>query len=165
VRRSPELPGAQRDGIERDLLWLREGSWSGDTLIAASGSGSAPVQFPIDFNRPETLRREGVAGLTVLRYTDGKLSVKRTLKLTGAVAEATGIRHRYSMFEFVHPIFVDSTARQFTSELRIIPSSGRSHFLFVTCDIEEERCRRGRLRKPLTTRAALVYNPSRPLPD
>jgi hypothetical protein len=160
-----ELPGAQKDGIERDLLWLREGSWSGDTIIAASGSGSAPFQFPLDFNRPETLRQEGVAGLTVLRYSDGKLSVERTLKLTGAVAEATGIRHRYSMFEFVHPIFVDSTARQFTSELRIIPNTGRSHFLFVTCDIEKERCRRGRLRKPFTTRAALVYNPSRPLPD
>jgi hypothetical protein len=160
-----ELSGAEKDGIERDLLWLREGSWSGDTIIAASGSGSAPFQFPLDFNRPETLRREGVAGLTVLRYSDGRLSVERTLKLTGAVAEATGIRHRFSRFEFVHPIFVDSTARQFTSELRIIPDTGRSHFLFVTCDIEEERCRRGRLRKPLTTRAALVYNPSRPLPD
>jgi hypothetical protein len=160
-----ELAGAQRDGIERDLLWLREGSWSGDTIIAASGSGSAPFQFPLDFTRLESFRREGVAGLTVLRYSEGKLSVERTLKLTGAVAEATGIRHRYSMFEFVHPIFVDSSARQFTSELRIIPTNGRSHFLFVTCDIEEERRRRGRLRKPSTTRAVLVYNPSRPLPD
>jgi hypothetical protein len=160
-----ELPGAQKDGIERSLLWLREGSWSGDTIIAASGSGFAPSASPLDVNRPETLRREGVAGLTVLRYSGGKLSVERTLKLTGAVAEATGIRHRFGIFEFVHPIFVDRSARQFTSELRIIPSSGRSHFLFVTCDIEEERCRRGRLRKPLATRAALVYNPSRPLPD
>jgi hypothetical protein len=160
-----DLPGAQKDGIERDLLWLREGSWSGDTIIASSGSGTAPPQFPIEVNRPETLLQEGVAGLTVLRFSDGKLSVERTLKLTGAVAEATGLRHRYSMFEFVHPIFVGSSARQFTSELRIIPSSGRSHFTFVTCDIEEERCRRGRLRKPFTTRAALVYNPSRPAPD
>jgi hypothetical protein len=43
--------------------------------------------------------------------------------------------------------------------------SGRRLFLFVTYNIVEERFRRGRLRKPLAKTTALVYNPSRPLPD
>lgn len=160
-----ELPGVEKDGIDRVLVQpIGGGSWAGDRIIAPSGMGHE-IGGPIDFNRPETLRWEGQAGLTVLRFADGKLSLERTLKLTGAVAEATGLPHRYDLFEFVRPIFVDGAARQFTSEVRIIPKSGRSLFLFVTCDIQEERCRRGRLRKPFTTHAALVYNPSRPLPD
>ena len=160
-----ELPGADKDEVDPFVLDTpREGSWSGDTIIAASGPGFA-IGGPIDVERPETLEREGIAGLTVLRFSDGALSVERTLKVTGAVAEATGLQHRYSTFEFVHPVFVDRAARQFTSNVRVIPKSGRPHHFFVTCDIVEERCRRGRLRKPLSKVTALVYNPSRPLPD
>jgi hypothetical protein len=160
-----ELPGVDKDGIDRILVVpLGGGSWADDTIIGPSGPGHA-IGGVIDFNRPETLEREGEAGLSVLRFSDGKLSIDRTLKLTGAVAEATGLPHRNDMFEFVRPVFVDSVGRQFTSELRVIPKSGRPLFFFVTCDIVDERCRRGRVRKPFSTRTALVYNPSRPLPD
>jgi hypothetical protein len=160
-----DVPGAEKDGIDRNLVVpLGQGSWTGDTIIAPSGMGHA-LPGVVDFTRPETLKTEAIAGLTVLRFSDGKLSVERTLKLSGAVAEATGVPYRYSSFEFVHPLFVDSSARQFTSDVRVIPASGRPHFFFVTCDIVDERCRRGRLRRPWSTLATLVYNPSRPLHD
>jgi hypothetical protein len=160
-----DLPGVDKDGIDRVLVVpLGGGSWSGDTIIGPSGPGHA-IGGVIDFDRPETLERESEAGLSVLRFYDGRLSIERTLKLTGAVAEATGLPYRNEMFEFIRPVFVDKVGRQFTSELKVTPKTGRPLFFFVTCDIVDERCRRGRLRKPFSTRTALVYNPSRPLPD
>lgn len=163
-----ELPGAESDEVDRNLLgpiWQVSGSWTGDTIIVPGGMGSA-LPGLIDPSHPETInRREGIAGLAVMHFSDGMLSVERTLKLSGAVAEATGLRRRYSSFEFVHPLFVDRAGRQFTSELRVTPKTGRPEFLFVTCDLVDERCRRGRLRKPFSNTVALVYNPSRPLRD
>lgn len=157
-----ELPGAKESHVDPVLVVpLRGGSWSGGTIIAPSGPGHA-IGGLVDFNRPETLEREAIAGLSVLHFSDGKLRVDRTLKLTGAVAAATGLPYRNERFEFVRPTFVDKEARQFTSNVTILTRSGRPRFFFVTCDILEERCRRGRLRKPWTDVTTLVYNPSRP---
>lgn len=130
-------------GLRRGAYSL--GSWSGRTIILGSGVGTA-------------------RGLVVLRYEARRLMLDRVLKLKDEVAEATGIRPPFSL-TLGQPVFVDDSAREFMVELTLLQTGVRGTSLWLTCDLIARRCRRGHSIEPPTRWAALVYNPSRPLPD
>jgi hypothetical protein len=134
----PEFAPGLRSG-------LTPGSWVADTIILEGGVGEA-------------------SALLVLGYRAGRLVLEQVLKLTREVAEATGLRGPI-LFHFGQPVFVDSAAREFMAELTLLQTGDRGTSLWLTCDRIARSCRRGRAIEPPTRWAALVYNPSRPLPD
>jgi hypothetical protein len=140
------------------------GAWSGDTIIMPTGLAPGPIE---DFPKGIVLSHH--IEVVVLRYADGKLAFEREVKLTRDVIQATGLRADEFYFGFRPPAFVDKAGRQFTTELMIENVTRKRQIqpkrVYLTCDLVEIRCRRGHSLEPLWRSAALVYNPSRPLPN
>jgi hypothetical protein len=133
--------GSLRDGLRSGIA---SGSWMGDMIIVEAGIGES-------------------SALLVLSYHAGRLVLEQVLRLTEEVAEATGLRAPI-LLNFGQPVFVDAAAREFMVELTLLQTGVRGTSLWLTCDRIARSCQRGRSIEPATRWAALVYNPSRPLP-
>jgi hypothetical protein len=144
------------------------GAWAGDTIILTTGFVSEPLGPGPGGIR--VLPRPSHVQVIVLRFSGGRLTVERELRLSREVIEATGLQAENFQFYYGSPTFVDKAARQFTARVAIHNTDRERKItnmvVYLTCDWIEVRCRRGRSLDPHRFRwSTLVYNPSRPLPD
>jgi hypothetical protein len=138
------------------------GAWSGTTIAVPSGVASRPVTIPT-WRGDQVIEAPDSTGVVFFRYEDGKLMVEQELKLKRQVVEATGVEDLQLMFSG-RPVFVDNDERQFTQPVYIYLNRRTTGF-YVTCDRIEKRCRRGRELPTGSPWSALMFNPSRPLPE
>jgi hypothetical protein len=138
------------------------GIWSGATVLVPTGFATRPVTIPT-WEGDRVIEGPDTTAVVAFRYEDGALTVDQELKLKREIVEATGLRRVDNMFTG-RPVFVDQEERQFTQPIRA-SVNGRFTSFYVTCDRVEKRCRRGRTLQPDSPWTALMFNPSRPLPD
>lgn len=122
------------------------GSWVGDWIVI-----------------PATARR-GVGALLFLRYSKGRLSIEHLIRLDRTAALSAGVKG-FRGIDYARPMFADATARTVVFRANVFGPGDPYVTMFLTCDRGSRVCRRGVTLEPPTRWAALVSNPSRPLPD
>ncbi len=136
-----ELPPEQvripsKRGTRLELA-VADGSWAGDRIVGIAQYGSPAI-------------------LAVLRFDGDRLEFERFFRLgrLGRPGEAPpGV---------LDPIFLDDADRYVIALANVPIGPERTRFHVVRCDLERDRCSRGR-RLPPGRLVTLVHNPSRPL--
>lgn len=135
-----------RLALPRDLLTVTGiGSWVGDRIVARGAS------------------RTGTGALLVFRFAGGELTLEKTIRLDRETALSAGVKG-FRGVSIGQPTFAGPEARYVIFRVNALGEADSYETMFLTCERTGPICRKGRSLEPLTRWAALVYNPSRPLP-
>ena len=139
----PARVSASRSGGSRLELSIADGSWAGDRIVGIAQYGSPAI-------------------LAVLRFDGEQLEYERFFRL-GRLGRLG--RRGEAAPGALDPLFLDDSGRHVVALANVPVGPERTRFFVVRCDLERERCSRGKelsVNRPVT----LVHNPSRPLrPD
>ena len=147
VVRVPDGRLVARVPLPRGLLTVGGlGSWVGDWIVMPA------------------IPRRGAGALLFLRYSRGRLSADQVIRLDRATALSAGVKS-FRGIAYARPMFADATARTVVFRANVFREGDAYVTMFLTCDRVKRICRRGVVLEPPGRLAALVQNPSRPLPD